>query len=62
MIKRDITIELAKGLEARPVAVFVQVASQYNCSIIVSTAKNESMQKYHGNDEPRHCAGGKSDS
>lgn len=35
MIKREITIELAKGLEARPVAVFVQVASQYECSIIV---------------------------
>ena len=35
MIRRDITIELAKGLEARPVAIFVQVASQYDCSIIV---------------------------
>ncbi len=35
MIRREITIELAKGLEARPVAVFVQVASQYDCSIIV---------------------------
>lgn len=35
MIRKDITIELAKGLEARPVAVFVQVASQYDCSIYV---------------------------
>ncbi len=35
MIRRDITIELAKGLEARPVAIFVQVASQFDCSIIV---------------------------
>lgn len=35
MIRREITIELAKGLEARPVAVFVQVASQYDCSINV---------------------------
>lgn len=35
MIRKDITIELAKGLEARPVAVFVQVASQYDCSIFV---------------------------
>ena len=35
MIRREMTIELAKGLEARPVAVFVQVASQYDCSIIV---------------------------
>lgn len=35
MTRKEITIELAKGLEARPVAVFVQVASQYDCSIIV---------------------------
>ena len=35
MIKREIKIELAKGLEARPVAVFVQVASQYDSSIFV---------------------------
>ncbi len=35
MVKRKITIALDKGLEARPVAVFVQVASQYSSSIIV---------------------------
>lgn len=35
MIKKDIVIELEKGLEARPVAVFVQVASQFSSSIIV---------------------------
>ena len=35
MIKKEIRIELAKGLEARPVAVFVQVASQYDSSIFV---------------------------
>ncbi len=35
MIRKEITIELAKGLEARPVAVFVQVASQYESQIIV---------------------------
>lgn len=35
MIKREITIALDKGLEARPVAVFVQVASQFASSIIV---------------------------
>ncbi|MCQ2530927.1 MAG: HPr family phosphocarrier protein [Lachnospiraceae bacterium] len=35
MIKKEITIELAKGLEARPVAVFVQTASQYESQIIV---------------------------
>jgi phosphotransferase system HPr (HPr) family protein len=35
MIKKEIKIELAKGLEARPVAVFVQVASQFDSSIFV---------------------------
>ena len=35
MIRREITIGLAKGLEARPVAVFVQVASQFNSNITV---------------------------
>ncbi len=35
MIKREITIALDKGLEARPVAIFVQVASQFTSSIIV---------------------------
>lgn len=35
MIRKEITIELPKGLEARPVAVFVQVASQFECSIFV---------------------------
>lgn len=33
MIRRTITIELESGLEARPVAMLVQVASQYDSSI-----------------------------
>ena len=33
MIKKPVTIQLSTGLEARPVAQLVQVASQYNCSI-----------------------------
>ena len=33
MIERSITIQLPNGLEARPVAVLVQVASKYDCSI-----------------------------
>ena len=35
MITRKITVELKNGLEARPIAVLVQVASQYNSSIYV---------------------------
>ena len=35
MIKKPITIQIPSGLEARPVAVFVQVASQYESSVYV---------------------------
>lgn len=35
MIKKPITIQIADGLEARPVAVLVQVASQFESKIYV---------------------------
>lgn len=35
MITKKIQIQLQNGLEARPVAVLVQVASEYNSSIYV---------------------------
>ena len=35
MITKNMKIEIRSGLEARPVAVFVQVASQYESSIYV---------------------------
>lgn len=35
MIKKDIKIQIPSGLEARPVAVLVQVASQYASNIYV---------------------------
>lgn len=37
MISRDITINISSGLEARPVAVLVQVASQYESKIYVES-------------------------
>ena len=37
MIRRTITIELESGLEARPVAMLVQVASQYESSVYLET-------------------------
>lgn len=37
MIKKPITVHLANGLEARPVALLVQVASQYESKIYVET-------------------------
>jgi len=35
MITKKMTIDIPTGLEARPVALFVQVASQYDSSIYV---------------------------
>lgn len=35
MVSKSMTINIPKGLEARPVALFVQVASQYESSIYV---------------------------
>lgn len=35
MVKRNIKIKLPTGLEARPVALFVQVASQFDSSVYV---------------------------
>lgn len=37
MIKRPITIQISNGLEARPVAMLVQVASQYESKIQVES-------------------------
>lgn len=37
MKKRSITIQLENGLEARPIAILVQVASQYESSIYIET-------------------------
>jgi catabolite repression HPr-like protein len=33
MTKREITIQIPSGLEARPIAMLVQVASQFNSEI-----------------------------
>ncbi|HIU76757.1 MAG TPA: HPr family phosphocarrier protein [Candidatus Pelethocola excrementipullorum] len=37
MIRKPITIELATGMEARPVALLVQVASQFSSDIYLET-------------------------
>lgn len=37
MISKEMTVRLEGGLEARPVAVLVQVASQYDSSVYIET-------------------------
>ena len=41
MIKKPITIHLSTGLEARPVAQLVQVASQFNSEIYVDIGRKK---------------------
>ncbi len=37
MVRKEITIQLSKGLEPRPVAMLVQVASQHDSSVYLET-------------------------
>lgn len=39
MIKRSVKIQLSGGLEARPVAVLVQVASQFESSVYLESGE-----------------------
>jgi len=41
MIKKPIKIELANGLEARPVAMLVQLASQFESEIHIESGKRK---------------------
>jgi catabolite repression HPr-like protein len=49
MITKEIVINIPTGLEARPVALLVQVASQYECSIhVVSDDKHVNAKSIMG--------------
>ena len=37
MVRKTMTVQLTAGLEARPIAMLVQVASQYDSKIYVET-------------------------
>ncbi len=41
MIRKEIEINIPNGLEARPVALLVQVASQYECRIYVESEEKK---------------------
>ena len=54
MVQKSMEVQLDNGLEARPVAVFVQVASQYESTIYVEVDdKKGKCKEYHGYDESR---------
>ena len=41
MIQKSVQIKLEGGLEARPVAMLVQVASQYDSSVYIESANKK---------------------
>ena len=41
MISKEVTIRLENGLEARPVAMLVQVASQYDSSVYLEAGEKK---------------------
>ena len=52
MTSKEIRIGLSSGLEARPAAMLVQVASQYESSIYVeSEEKTRQCKEHHGHDD-----------
>lgn len=55
MTKREITVQLPSDLEARPVALLVQVASQYQSEIhLESEGKTVSQcEEHYGHDDLR---------
>ena len=48
MIKKPITIQIPSGLEARPVALLVQVASQFESDIYVVEEKRVNAKSIMG--------------
>ena len=45
MIEKSITIQLSGGLEARPIAMLVQVASQHESSVFIETGDKKVTAK-----------------
>ena len=51
MLERTVKVAMTEGTEERPVAVLVQIASQYESQIhLVSDQKNQ-CQEHYGHDE-----------
>ena len=45
MIKKPITIQLSEGLDARPIALLVQEASQYSSTVYIEVADKQVNSK-----------------
>ena len=54
MLKKTITIGLSSGLEARPVAMLVQIASQFDSQIYVENNNAGQCKEHYGYDDTWH--------
>ena len=54
MLKKTITIGLSSGLEARPVAMLVQIASQFDSQIYVENNNARECEEHYGYDDTWH--------
>jgi len=45
MIRKEVTVKLAEGLEARPIALLVQKASQYDSQVYIEVENKQISAK-----------------
>ncbi len=58
MIKKPVKIQLSEGLDARPIALLVQEASQYSSSVYIEVdQKQVNAKEHYGDDESDTAAG-----
>ena len=64
MIKKPVKIQLSEGLDARPIALLVQEASQYSSSVYIEVDQKQvnaksimGMMSLNGTDEKEAAAG-----
>ena len=56
MKQKTVEVKLKQGLEARPAAMLVQVASKHASNIYLeSEGRKGNREEHHGNDEPCAC-------
>ncbi len=54
MIRRPVTVNCVDGLDARPIALLVQEASQYESRVFIEILdqQEDQREKYYGHDDP----------
>lgn len=53
MISREMEIKIPSGLDPSTIALFIQIASQYDSSVYVEVKNKKVSQEHYGNDDFR---------